>query len=613
MKVCQLVRKTRLLYNYIIFNCILLTSFEAVSFQKNSNSGDRLFALGDSCYYEGNYLNSISFYKQALREYIHSKDSSKIAKSLNDIGVSFKKVGEFDSAKHYYEQAIIFDRLTGDSIRLVNDSYNLSNLYKDKGNYSKASAIIIECLTIARRNNNAKAIARLTSSLGSIYFNHEEYDRALIYYHQAKQAYERVSDTSRINTALNNIGMSHTELKQWDSAFYYLHLSLRGKQLKSNSGSIAFTLHNLGSLYHSNRLYDSAEYYFQKAYKIRNNLSDNYKVAVTGNELGQLYLDMGRPSDAIVYLLEARSYADSEENYTILIDNIDAMNDYYLMIGDTAKAYQALNQWSVLKDSLYTQEKVKVMELQSAFELNRKEEERKKQEEEALSQSRLAEQRLVIIAIVTGAALLLVLLVLFVIRQRSKIKRLNENLKLVNRDMYHRKKNDYMRLLDEISETNVTISEDIKGKLLASAAVDESLYEEAYDMVELSDYLEERLDDIGDAQGLSSKEVVLKATLSKVKVNGQVATAVLLVLNELMTNSVKHSFADRGGIIHITIAGEGGRLRVIYKDDGAPFVSKVKGVGMGQKIIEQVLKTLRSELSREVQGQWNLSSFEIKV
>lgn len=613
MKVRQVLSKGRLRSYSILICCLVITNFEVSSIPQTSKPGDQLFEQGDSCYYSGNYTKSVFYYKQALERYRQSTDSSRIAKTLNDIGVSFKKMGEFDSAKNFYEQAIVVDRLTGDSVHLVNHSYNLGNLYRSWGKYLQASEIIIESLTIAKRNNNTKAIARLTSILGSIYINQEDYKRALLYHHQAKKAYEQVRDTSRYNTALNNIGISLTELEQWDSALYYLHQALEGKRLNSSPRSVAFPLHNLGSLHHANGTYDSAEYYLKRAYDIRTSLTDKYKIAVTGSELGQLYLDMGRPSDAIVYLLEARNYADAEENYTILIDNIDAMNDYYLMIGDTASAYHALNQWSLLKDSLYTQEKVKVMELQSAFELNRKEEERQQQEEETINQTRLAEQRLTIIAGVTGAALILVVLVLFVIRQRAKIKQLNENLKLVNRDMYHRKKNDYMRLLNEISATNVTISEDIRGQLLASAAVDESLYEEESDMVELRNYLEERLEDIGDAQGFNSREVALETALDQVRISGQRASAILLVLNELMTNSIKHSFVDRGGVIDITVSNESGHLKVVYKDDGVPFVPKIKNAGMGQKIIERVLKTLRTELSREVEGQWNQSSFEIKV
>ena len=585
-----------------------------LSVSQPQQSADRIFASGDTCYYRGAYAESILYYHQALDLYIQALDSAKISKTFNDIGVSYKKMGEFDSAKAYFEQALTLDKLRKDSLRIVSRYFNLSGLYNDKGNYSVASQLINKALDMAKKNGYIKSQANLNNSLGYLYRNQDEFNQALTYYHQAKEAYLMLQDSARYSLVLNNIGNCFTKLEQWDSAFLYLSKALQVKRQISDVNSEAYTLHSLGSFYFEQGLFDSAEYYLKQAYRIREELSDSYGIAFTGNELGQLYLSMHKPQDAIDFLLEAREYAEAEQNYTILIENIDALHDYYLMVEDTVKAYQALNQWSVLKDTLYNQEKVKVLELQSAFELDRKEEERKLQEEKAQNQSRLAEKRLIILSIVSGAALVLVVLVVFVIQQRRKIKRLNENLKLVNRDMYHRKKNDYMRLLDEISATNVPISGEMKSRLLASAAVDESLYEEESDQVSLNDYLIERLEDMADAQGLEARGIELQPNVIRINISGQKAKAILLVLNELITNSVKHSFAEQRGNIHVTIFQEGGKLRVIYKDDGAPFVVKSRtDGGMGQQIISQLLKTLRTELTRDVKGSWNESTFSIGV
>ncbi|MDW3194078.1 MAG: tetratricopeptide repeat protein [Cytophagales bacterium] len=582
--------------------------------QVKIETGDSLFALGDSSYFDNDYDGAIDKYLLALIEYRLSNDTIKTSNTLNDIGLSFKKLGLFDSALTYYNLALELDLLMLDSARIIARYRNLSNLYVDRGNFTQASEILLEAREIALKTGHRSSLGGVNNALGSLYENQEEFNKAINYYHQAKWEYQWNGNQQGYGIALNNLGKSYIELGISDSAFFYLHQALSVKKEHSKPNSIAYTLHDLGCLFLSLSSLDSAEQYFLQAYDMREKLSDQLGLAQTANELGLLYLKMSDPSEAFFYITQARKYAQAEGTQKLFIENTHTLSKYYLATGDTLLAYNTLDFWANLKDSILSESKFEVLELQSAFELKRKEEERKQQEKKALNQSRIAEQRLLIIGGVTAAALMLVGLVLYVIRQRSKIKALNENLKLVNRDMYHRKKNDYMRLLNEISETNVTISEDIRGQLLASAAVDESLYEEAYDMVDLDDYLDERLEDIADAQGLSAKEVALRTELDRVKISGQRATAILLVLNELMTNSAKHSFADRGGIIHIVISGESGHLRVIYKDDGAPFVSKARsGAGMGQKIIEQVLKTLRTELSREVQGQWNQSSFVIKV
>lgn len=599
---------------WILVQTSIIPSTAQVDHRTKLETGDSLFALGDTSYFDNDYYGAIDKYLLALIEYRFTQDTIKTSNTLNDIGLSYKKLGNFDSALLYYNLALDLDLLMLDSARIIARYRNLSNLHVDRGNFTEASEMLLEAREIALKTGYRSSLGGVNNALGSLYENQEEYKKAISYYQQAKTEYQKNGNQQGYGIALNNLGKSFIELGIPDSAFYYLHHALSVKRAHSKSSSIAYTLHDLGCLFLSLSSVDSAEQYFLQAYDMRKQLSDQLGLAQTANELGLLYLKKSDPSEAFFYITQARKYAQEESTQKLFLENTHTLSKYYLAIGDTLSAYHTLDFWASLKDSILSESKIEVLELQSAFELKRKEEERKQQEEKANNQSRIAEQRLLIIGGVTAAAIVLLVLILYVIRQRTRIKALNENLKLVNRDMYHRKKNDYMRLLNEISATNVTISEDIRGQLLASAAVDESLYEEAYDMVDLDDYLEERLEDIADAQGLGSKDVALKTEIDRVKISGQRATAILLVLNELMTNSAKHSFANRGGIIHIAISGGSGHLRVTFKDDGAPFALKAKsGAGMGQKIIEQVLKTLRTELSREVQGQWNQSTFIIKV
>lgn len=578
----------------------------------NTIKGDSIFALGDSLYFDGDFGGAINLYQQALIAYNVDKDSIKISNTLNDMGLSYKKVGEFDSALLYYNKALDLDILMKDTARIIGRYRNLSNLYVDRGNFAKASGLLLDAREMARNTGYKKSIGGINIALGNLYANQDDHEGALSHYMEARDFHLLEGSETEYGIALNNIGNAYSELEIWDSAFYYLRNALIVKSKHAQASSIAYTLHDLGSLFLNLSSLDSSEFYFLKAYDLRRSLSDRLGLAQTGNKLGILYLAKSMPSKAYSYIMESREYAKDEKTQKILIDNTYTLHKYHLAVGDTVKAFEVLNSWAGLRDSILNEEKVRVLEIQSAFDLNQKEEERKLQEEEALNQSRLARQRLTGLLWLTGAALVLVILILWVIRQRTQIKRLNDNLKLVNRDMYHRKKNDYMRLLDEISALNVPISSEMKGRLLASASLDESLYEEEYDQVELQDYLSERLEDMGEAQGLELRNIQLKIDLEQVLVSGQKAKAILLVLNELITNSMKHSFAEQMGIIHVAVRYENDQLTVVYRDNGAVFEPKVRAEsGMGQQIISQLLRTLRSELVREVDGDWNRSSFQI--
>ncbi|WP_372595155.1 sensor histidine kinase [Actinotalea sp.] len=69
------------------------------------------------------------------------------------------------------------------------------------------------------------------------------------------------------------------------------------------------------------------------------------------------------------------------------------------------------------------------------------------------------------------------------------------------------------------------------------------------------------------------------------------ATALALVLTELVTNAVEHGFADgKGGTVEITAERTGGHLRATVADDGAGLSPSTSGPGAG--LGTQIVRTL---------------------
>ena len=70
------------------------------------------------------------------------------------------------------------------------------------------------------------------------------------------------------------------------------------------------------------------------------------------------------------------------------------------------------------------------------------------------------------------------------------------------------------------------------------------------------------------------------------------ATALALVLTELVTNAVEHGFAGRdSGSVEIEVAREGENLRVVVADDGAGVPdNRGAGTGLGTQIVETLVR-----------------------
>ncbi len=79
-------------------------------------------------------------------------------------------------------------------------------------------------------------------------------------------------------------------------------------------------------------------------------------------------------------------------------------------------------------------------------------------------------------------------------------------------------------------------------------------------------------------------------------VQAEDATALALVLTELVTNAVEHGLSDRGGTVEITVERDGLDLRVEVADDG---VGIPPGAGVGTGLGTQIVSTL---VTNELRG-----------
>lgn len=86
-----------------------------------------------------------------------------------------------------------------------------------------------------------------------------------------------------------------------------------------------------------------------------------------------------------------------------------------------------------------------------------------------------------------------------------------------------------------------------------------------------------------------------------------------LIVNELVTNAIKHAFPDgRHGHIRVGFENFGGRARLAVEDDGIGLVGRAQGAtGMGQELVRGLAHQLGGDL--EVQSSMSGTSFRLSV
>jgi two-component sensor histidine kinase len=86
------------------------------------------------------------------------------------------------------------------------------------------------------------------------------------------------------------------------------------------------------------------------------------------------------------------------------------------------------------------------------------------------------------------------------------------------------------------------------------------------------------------------------------------ATALGIIVTELVNNAYLHAFPDRSGAISVTLQVSAGQASMVVADDGTGFTevqSKRHGMGLVRRLVQQVGATLTYD--RTFGSRWTIT------
>lgn len=115
---------------------------------------------------------------------------------------------------------------------------------------------------------------------------------------------------------------------------------------------------------------------------------------------------------------------------------------------------------------------------------------------------------------------------------------------------------------------------------------------------DLTAFLGELAGNLVAAAGRNDIEIDFE--MEPLEVNAAKAAPLGLLVNEILTNAIKHAFADgRGGRIAVLVAREGDNLRIKIADDGIGMpTTAANGGTFGRTLIETLARQLRGTLTQ---------------
>lgn len=575
---------------------------------------DLLYQKADALYYSKQYEDATILYKHSANLYLQKYDTAKASLSFNDAGLCFYLIGDFDSAEILYLKSIHLEIESENQSALVGRYLNLSIVYQEWGKFFKAIEVLDKARQLALEANSYVNLAPINTSLGNLYLEQENYSQALSYFKKALLHYTNLQNEKGLALSHSNIGIAYFFLNDLDSSMSYFTRSIKEKNKLADSASLAFSYNGLGKVYQKKEQYDSSEYYFLQAYQIRAQYKEARNKAHAANELARFYLKANQNSKAKSYLDEAYTYAREANNRTLLMESLKLYGEYHKAIKAYDQAYDHLEQWSAMRDSVFNQEKIKVLEVQSEYDLARSEDEKQLAQKEAeIAQSRtqrIGWVALVLVIFLTGT----IVFTWIILKQRKRLSELNSKLdaknaqiSAINKQNFHFTKNS---LTEIVSMLNVQLkgikNGQVKDVLMAEKLRMETtnlLYRQLFitpeeNEIELSCLIESIVHNTIEAILGNRENIQIRFDTKKCFVTNVQALSIGMIVNEITLNACKYALMN-GGQFQVLLFQENTLLNLKISDDGSGYQEENQSDTFGLKLIDALSKELEAKYSMD--------------
>lgn len=227
------------------------------------------------------------------------------------------------------------------------------------GNYPQALDALFGALRINEENNFQIGMVKNYANIGLIYSEHGEERQALEYAFKAKELSEKIHYDIGLTSSLLNIGDSYDKFNQLDSARMFTQQAYEMALSFKDTNNIGHALNNLGNIHFKMQQIMLAMEYFRLSIPFLEKANDDDFICEVKLGMAKIFYQGKKMDSAIYYSRQSMEEAKVSGNTKRILDASIFLSALYKnkKIIDSAFVYQELVM--AVKDSLYSQDKVK--------------------------------------------------------------------------------------------------------------------------------------------------------------------------------------------------------------------------------------------------------------
>ena len=189
-------------------------------------------------------------------------------------------------------------------------------------------------------------------------------------------------------------------------------------------------------------------------------------------------------------------------------------------------------------------------------------------------------------------------------KAKEKIQKSLDEKEVLLREVHHRVKNNMQIVasLLRLQEYNVNEKETLdvlketEGRIKSMAAIHEKLYQSPnFKDIKIKEYIEKLVYDILYTYGIPTGTIKTKLILEDKNINIDTAIPIGLIINELVTNSVKYAFPQSKGTLTIKLKSLPQQMELTIADNGIGLPKDID-IENPEKLGLQLVKNLINQL-----------------
>jgi len=521
---------------------------------------------------------------------------------------------QLDSANLFFDKAMSGYLAVGNKKGQATTSFKIAWVHKRKKELEKAMAADLHALRLMEEIKDQQGIADAIGRVSEDLSNQGRPAEALEYARRAIEICQKNGFQQQLSFALRYAGDASIAMGNPSQALEYYNQALDiTRSLNIGLLGVADIINCRGNAL--KRLGRYAEALEDYKICLVNSEKSNYPggISTAIANLGEINLLMGNYEAALPYQLKTIAMQEQGNDLSNLTENYGHASTTYEYLGDYKMALQYQKKARKMRDSTASvQSDVEMSTLRTQYETE------KKEATIILQGDQLAQQRLVqwlgLGVVILLAGFLIFLYLSF--RARTKSNQLlaakNAENELLLKEIHHRVKNNLEVVSSLLALQSAQIDDqgikdamqEGQNRVQSIGIVHQKLYQGSnLGAIEMKDYFINLSESILDSFGAEDR-VSIECAMDQLDVDIDTAVPLGLIVNELLTNTLKYAFPDgRKGKVQIRLnMNLAGVLHLEVSDNGVGKSGVTKGTGFGGQLVSLLTRQLSGSMREEVKN-----------